>query len=136
MRNLGKRKKLAKEALGLITEFENVVSYIRKSEMKDFKLSDDYRELSYIEGDMEVAYSHYLDNISEIYSREIEDSDRKVKSLRDRVCELKNFINHKDGLNDEYIASLLKTIDNATERCEEIYDRLKQLELDATYVMK
>ncbi|WP_297522470.1 hypothetical protein [uncultured Clostridium sp.] len=136
MRNLSKRKKLAIEAITLIKEFESVVSYIRKSNMKKFEVSDDYRELSYIEGEMEVAYSHYLDNVSEIYSEEVDSTEKHVKTLRDRVCDVKKFVNNKDGLNDAYVDNLMKTIDVATERCEEIYDRLKQIELEATYIMK
>ncbi|MGL4656740.1 MAG: hypothetical protein ACRCWM_12800 [Sarcina sp.] len=136
MRNLAKRKKLAKEALQLIKEFESAVNYIRESEKKNFKLSDDYRELLYIEGDMEVAYSHYLDNISEIYSREIDGYERRVTSLKDKVYEVKKFINNKSNLEEEDINSLILTIDEAGKRCEEIYDRLKQIELEATYVMK
>lgn len=136
MRSLAKRRKLANEALKLIEEFEGVVKYIRKSEKKDFKVSDDYRELSYIEGDMEVAYSHYLDNISEIYSREVDGRERRVRSLKDKVYEVKKFVNNKEGLDERYVNNLMTTIDDAIERCEEIYDRLKQIELEATYVMK
>lgn len=136
MRRLAKRKKLANEALDLIIEFESVVDYIRKSEKKDFELSDDYRELSYVEGDMEVAYSHYLDNISEIYSREVDGRERRVRSLKDKVYDVKKIINNQDELDKECTVNLLNVIDNAVERCEEIYDRLKQIELEATYIMK
>ena len=134
MRNLTKRKKLANESLELVKEFESLAKHIRKSEKSKFKISNDYRELSYIEGEMEVAYSHYLDNISEIYSSEVDGGELRVKDLEDEIYEAKKVINQENN-NKKEILKLIDNIDDIHKRCEEIYNRLKQIELEATYVM-
>ena len=134
MRNLTKRKKLANESLELVKEFESLAKHIRKSEKSKFKISNDYRELSYIEGEMEVAYSHYLDNISEIYSSEVDGGELRVKDLEDEIYEAKKVINQENN-NKKEILKLIDNIDDIHNRCEEIYNRLKQIELEATYVM-
>ena len=135
MRNVTKRKKLANESLELVKEFESLAKHIRKSGKSKFKISNDYRELSYIEGEMEVAYSHYLDNISEIYSSEVDGGELSVKDLEDEVYEAKKNINNQEDFEMKDISNLINNIDNIRRRCEEIYTRLKQIELEAIYVM-
>ena len=134
MRNVTKRKKLANESLELVKEFESLAKHIRKSGKSKFKISNDYRELSYIEGEMEVAYSHYLDNISEIYSSEVDGGELSVKDLEDEVYEAKKVINQENNKEND-TSKLIDNIDDVRKRCEEIYTRLKQIELEAIYVM-
>lgn len=136
MRNLAKRKKLAKEALDLIKEFEAVSSTFRDSSMDSFRIGGDYRELSYIEGEMQVFYSHYLDNITEIYAREIEGFQCEDGTMSDCVFKLREYIEKKQGLTNEVRNRFIEKLEYSYGRCKDIYDRLKDIEIEASEVMR
>ncbi|WP_297439304.1 hypothetical protein [uncultured Clostridium sp.] len=136
MGNLAKRKKLAKEALKLIVEYENVSSTFRDSSMSAFRIGEDYRELSYTEGEMQVFYSHYLDNISEIYSREVEGCQREHENISECVFKIRAYIEKKEGLTNEVRNRFLERLEYSYGRCKDIYDRLKDIDTEASEVMK
>ncbi|MGL4740657.1 MAG: hypothetical protein ACRC41_07610 [Sarcina sp.] len=124
MWNLSKRKKIASEVVELIKEYEGLIESIRPIKIYDIEISEDYREIRYSYGQRGVRYSHYLDNISEIYSPEFEEGH--IKQLKVTTLAVKAKVNET---NDE---ELLK-IDLAIDRCREIYTRLKYID---TYIMQ
>ncbi|MGL5821063.1 MAG: hypothetical protein ACRCYE_05445 [Sarcina sp.] len=124
MWNLSKRKKVANEVIELITEYEDLIKDIRPTKICDIEVSNDYREIKYSYGKRKIKYSHYLDNVSEIYSPEFEEGHIKQMKLTTLAIRAK--------ANEEDNEELLK-IDLIQNRCKEIYNRLKYID---NYIMQ
>lgn len=124
MWNLSKRKKIANEVIELIKEYETLIEGIRPTKIHDIEVSHDYREIKYSYGKRGIKYSHYLDNISEIYSPEFEEGH--IRQLKVTTLAIRAKANEND---DEEIVK----IDLIQVRCKEIYNRLKYID---NYIMQ
>lgn len=130
MDTLNRRKKLVDEAISLIREFEGISVDIRETRIEELSLDHEYTKISYeLEGEKLVFP---ITQISHIYEIEFEGLGELAPTFPELVSAVKqNIEGNFESSNKEDFIHFVGNIYYADLRCRQIYNRLKEIEIEA-----
>lgn len=137
MNKIEKRIKLANEAKDLITEFRKEESILGENVLKGISVSED-GSIIYVDDLYEGLEEYDLDCISSIFRAAIEGfgpcGPRFFEAIDMSIADIEYDYKNKKKSREEFI-NYVGSLYYAQYRCEEIYNRLKEIDEEAEELM-
>lgn len=131
MSNATKRIELANEAIELIKEFRNEEAKLGMEMLISVKASEDGK-IIIVNNDLEGETEWELSEISSEFARDMEGFGMFGAGLYEEIDELVSSFQYKYGeMDKEEFIQYVGNIYYIKYRCEEIYNRLKEIEKES-----
>ncbi|MGG5462099.1 hypothetical protein [Clostridium sp. B9] len=128
MRNFERKQKLAEEALKLIMEFREESKIFGETSFKSIKISEDYNSII-VEDFCDGKFRFDLREVTNIFKDDIEKKGPYGIHFYNALDEIREeATNRFDKLDKQAFMECIGSTYYVQRRCEDIYDRLKNIE--------